>query len=67
MLAAFFRREQGPSRSRIMADSRFYSYGGSRGLQAPEYKLAINVALATGFSFMLLGCGEEGPGLKATD
>jgi hypothetical protein len=30
--------------------------GGSRGLQAPECKFAIKVALATGLSFMLFEC-----------
>jgi hypothetical protein len=33
--------------------------GGSRGLQAPEYRVAIQVALATGLSFILLRCDSH--------
>jgi hypothetical protein len=33
---------------------RPFSSAANRGLQAPERRLAIKVALATGFSFMLL-------------
>jgi hypothetical protein len=43
------------------ADSppRSLPVGGSRGLQAHECKIAIKVALAAGYSFMLLRCGSH--------
>src|ERR1035437_7231936 len=49
------------SHNRGMAVSplRPISGGGSRGLQAPGRRLAIKLALATGFSFILLRCGSR--------
>jgi hypothetical protein len=41
--------------------------GGSRGLKAPEYKLAIKMTLATRFSSILLKCGPLQTGTYLND
>jgi hypothetical protein len=47
----------------MATSNAFEYYGGNRGLQTPELRPAIEVALATGLSFMPTGFVDERPGL----